>query len=132
MSDLMKKSRVRATFASFCAAILVGCGGVRAPVAADAAEARQALQEALDSWKQGEQPDALTKRPTPIRVADEDWLSGRKLLAYEQAAESATGPRRDITVRLTFGDLNGRPIAKTVVYEIETDPSTSIVRRDGR
>ena len=133
MFDIARSFRSVATVAALCLATLAGCSrSVRAPQAADADKARQDLVEALDAWKKGESPDALANRGEPIRFTDWEYRSGRKLLAYESTAELLTGPRRDFTIRLTVGGRGGKPVAETVIYEVETDPSTSIVRRDGR
>src|SRR4051812_31909119 len=60
-----------------------GCdGSVTASRPADPERARQALHAALDAWKEGRTRDDAARFSPPIRVADEDWLAGLRLVDY--------------------------------------------------
>src|SRR5262245_14093405 len=71
--------------------VAVGCtsSGQRAdPV--DASRARESLRTALETWKKGEKPDALSKGSPGITVQDMDWENGCRLVAYEVIGDGKT------------------------------------------
>jgi len=109
---------------------VAGCGSATAKPA-DKDVARQALNEALEAWKGGEPHDALSKRPSPIRVADEDWLTGARLLSYQvEPGDQQIGTNLTCGVVLTLKAQNGRKIKKRVSYRIGTDPVPMVIRQD--
>ena len=61
--------------------VAAGCGGSVAARPVDEDTARRALHEALEAWK-GASPTTPCRNAPPIRVADEDWLAGARLLSY--------------------------------------------------
>jgi hypothetical protein len=94
---------------------LIGCSkaGEEQFIPAEAT-ARQALETALNAWKEGQaKPGSLSLGTTKIEVLDAVWKSGPKLSAYKIVGEeSANGPRW-FTVKLTLATGE-----KTVKYAV--------------
>ena len=89
-----------------------------------------ALCAAPSAWKAGQTPATL-RETASIRVADEDWLAGRRLTEFQVAAPGQLiGPSLRCPVDLTLEDPQGRPRRKRVVYTVATRPATTIVRQD--
>lgn len=115
------------------ALLFAGCGEVSASRPADPEAARTALRDVLDSWQRGDAHAAPAARPNPIRVADEDWLAGTKLVSYkvdDRKADSPTDALLRCPVVLTLRNAQGRTVKKRVVYEVSTDPVASVIRHD--
>jgi hypothetical protein len=111
--------------------LVAGCGGNVAARPADEDTARRALHEALEAWKGGEPHDALSKRPAPIRVADEDWLAGARLLSYRvEPGDEKIGTNLTCDVVLSLQRPNGRKAKKHASYLIGTDPVPMVIRQD--
>ena len=77
--------RIRSAFRTLLALALAapllvaaGCGGSAAARPVDEDAARRALLEALEAWKGGEPHHALSRRPAPIRVADEEIIAASR------------------------------------------------------
>lgn len=116
---------VAATLVLAVALAMSGCGSAAARPA-DPDLARQALVEALDSWQRGAAHDAA-----PVRVADEDWLAGARLVSYRVApSEEAIGAHRRFAVELTLRDARGRAAARKAHYDVSTDPTPAVIRLD--
>jgi hypothetical protein len=111
---------------------LAGCGpGGGAPTPADPALARQTLAAALDAWKAGEPHDAPAKRPEPIRVADEDWLAGARLVDFQIGdPEPLSGPRLRLPATLKLKDPRGKAVERRVVYLVALEPGRMVIRQD--
>lgn len=110
-----------------------GCGGpTDAAVVADPARARGALTRALDAWKGGQPHDSPGQLTPPVRVADEDWLSGVALVEYQigdtQRVQSSGGTSY-WPVELTLRGAGGTS-KRGVTYVITTDPELSVIRQD--
>jgi hypothetical protein len=111
--------------------VAAGCGGSAAARPVDEDTARRALHDALEAWKGGEPHDALSKRPAPIRVADEDWLSGARLLSYQvEPGGEQIGTNLTCDVVLTLKGQKGRKAQRRVSYRIGTDPVPMVIRQD--
>ena len=108
---------------------LAGCGGgTTPPRQADPDLARAALREVLDAWVRGESHDA----ERAVRVADEDWSAGTKLVRYALKGDERTvGSGLHIPVELTLLNAKGKPKPRRVVYAVDTDPTPMVVRQDG-
>src|SRR4051794_15941759 len=82
---------------------LPGCsdgGGPAAPV--DPSAAREALNTALESWKNGDPIDGLKSATPPIVAQDFDWMAGHMLVRYELTDEGKDdGANLRIPVTLT-------------------------------
>jgi hypothetical protein len=108
------------------AVALPGCGGAAAARPADPDLARKALHDVLDAWQRGAAHDA-----SAVRVADEDWLSGAKLVSYKVAdRDEPVGARLRCRVDLTLRDARGKTVARKAVYDVTTDPAPIVVRLD--
>jgi hypothetical protein len=109
-----------------------GCGGGQ-PVAppVDPDRGRAVLREALDAWKGGKPHDSLAGQTPPIRVADEDWLTGLRLTSYQiDPKDQVTGDALRCPVTLSLKDKAGTAIKKRVSYNVTTSPSPSVIRQD--
>lgn len=109
-----------------------GCGGASSPVAVTSPDrARTALKDAMESWKRGDPYGAPQDLSPPIRVADEDWLSGAKLLDYRlDAGDQLIGTSLRCPVSITLKDAKGRKTKRQVLYSVNTEPVLSVVRQD--
>jgi hypothetical protein len=111
------------------ATLLAGCSGSGRAGAVDAGRARESLKTALDGWKKGDTPAALSTGTPPITAQDLDWLAGAKLLDY-----AVTGEGRSIEanlyvpVTLTLTMANGKPAKKNVTYVVSTSPGLMVFR----
>jgi predicted small lipoprotein YifL len=79
---------------------------------------RAALDAALKSWMDGQQPGTVAGTSKPVvQVADSDWSDGQKLTSYEIVKdEPPTGPGpRVFTVRLTTADGKAREVKYMIV-----------------
>ncbi len=81
-------------------------------------KARTALDVALKSWKDGQQPGTVAGTSKPVvQIVDSDWSDGRKLTSYEivnDEAPAGLGPRT-FTVRLTTDNGKAREVKYMVV-----------------
>lgn len=126
---------IRPTAALAAALIAVcasGCNSGRAPSRdLDESAARAALGEALNAWKAGRPHDDPSASDPDFRVADEDWLAGRRLLDFEiLPGEETVGPRLICPVLLVMEGPGGRRTEARVTYLVTTDPSASVIRAD--
>jgi len=109
---------------------LGGCNSV-APKQADPDAARQALRQALDSWKKGEPPDSLKAASPPLVVVDHDWKRGTRLLDYELSDTPApNGFDQRFTVSITLEE-GGHKKSQKVAFNVATHPKRVVVRADG-
>jgi hypothetical protein len=83
--------------------------------------AKQALETALNAWRDGKMPGAIEGGPMPVQAVDSTWRSGKQLQAYEILGEEAGQGPRVFSVRLT---LKGRAAAPTTVryYVVGKEP----------
>jgi hypothetical protein len=99
-----------------CAVPLAGCGG---PTAEDyvpeADVARQGLEAALASWKNGEPLKTITSLSVPVNVVDERWRAGQKLQSFEIISEAPGDPHRTFTVKLRISGKDQDEETKYVV-----------------
>src|SRR5262249_14371328 len=96
---------------ALCALVQAGCGK-SLPPAADAVKAREALRVSLDAWKNGDNPESMSKRQPPIIVGDPEWKPEVKLVDYEIAGkETPSGGNLRCGVELTL-EIQGRVVKK--------------------
>jgi hypothetical protein len=98
---------------------------------ADPTLARKALQTSLEAWRDGRSPASLHEQQPPIRVDDEDYMTGFRLESY-QVNDSAreVGNSLAYRVALTLKDCKGKPRKKAVVYCVATHPFLSVARQE--
>jgi hypothetical protein len=104
----------------------VGCTS-SLPPAADAQQARSALETALDTWQRGEAWESMTARTPPIQFKDLHWAKGYRLVKYEIANEENRGLSRRLTVKLSLESKEGQRREATTVYLADTQPRIVIV-----
>jgi hypothetical protein len=109
---------------------LAGCGSgpyESAPV--NPQIARETLNAALESWKEGATVESLKADSPSIVVQDFDWAGGAKLLDYDVLddgkPESANLVAR---VKLSLEDKEGTKSEKTVTYLVGTAPVLTVFR----
>jgi hypothetical protein len=102
------------------------------PQAADSAQARTALQSALDAWKAGEKPEDLARRTPPLHIKDVDWTGGFRLLGYEANTEGKlAGYDMNYPVVLELKGPKGDSVRKKAVYTVTTGPELIVSRQEG-
>jgi hypothetical protein len=107
-----------------------GCGGPSRHPSPPAAEARRALETALDAWKQG-RVKSLNARTPPVRLVDQDQAAGRSLNAYRLTGEpEAVGPTLNFPVELTLRDRRGASRSVSTVYQVALEPDVAVFRND--
>lgn len=134
--NLFRTAMKVTTLAFVCGfvATLSGCGapaGAAGPL--DANRTMETLSKALSAWKSGAAHNALSQDNPPIHVADEDWLSGAKLLDFvidNTTAAQPIGAAMHHPVTLTLTDKRGRPVKRAVTYRVAVEPTASVIRED--
>jgi hypothetical protein len=96
--------RLRIGVTVVCGLALAGCSGQgEEQFIPSEATARQALETALNAWKDGQaRPARFTQGKVAVEVMDGTWESGQKLRAFEIVAEESSGGPRWFTVKLTL------------------------------
>lgn len=118
--------------AALIAVCALGCTDQRPPNRSlDQTRAREILVEVLESWKSGRShAEPLPSEPS-LRVADEDWLAGRRLTSYRLlSGEAVVGERLCSPVALSLETPEGRRTESRVVYLISTKPELSVIRAE--
>ena len=96
----------------------------------DQERARQTLITALDAWKSGNL-SALTTAAPPIRLNDDDLLSGLQLKDYEVLEpDTPIQPFQDVAVKLILESSQGESVTKTATYQVGLKPVLSVLRSD--
>jgi hypothetical protein len=107
---------------------IAGCGrGL--PPAANADRAREALQTALEVWKEGKSRESLREQTPAIYFSDDLWDVQARLVDYEiqPGAPNGQGWRCDVQQTLQSGD--GPRRERVASYQIDTDPAIVIVEQ---
>jgi hypothetical protein len=106
-----------------------GCGASATP--SDPTEGRKALEIALNAWKGGETPGALSERTPPIHVSDGDWMSGLRLQRFHADDGKLVGSDVNYNVVLELKTAKGKVVTKDAVYSVTTQPRLLVLRQDG-
>jgi hypothetical protein len=129
----IRQLRFPSLFCALCAlagTFALGCsrGFNNAPV--DAAQARETLRTALESWKKGDKVDALQSGEPPVYVIDMDWQAGAKLKDYQIIND---GEEKDAhlfcPVSLILRNAGGREMRTQVTYIVATAPNLTVSRK---
>ena len=111
-------------------ALFAGCGSAAASRRRPRT-ARAALNDALELWKRGDSLAAPKSLSPPVRVEDESWLAGKKLVSFRIDDRTETGgDRLRYPVLLTLSDSRGKVRKESAVYDIRFDGITTVIRQD--
>lgn len=91
-------SQVICSFA--CVLLLLGCSHSTSRYIPAAADARAALQSALDTWKGGAKHGPITSSQPEINLFDARWQAGKKLQSFEILEEVTGQEQPQFKVRL--------------------------------
>jgi hypothetical protein len=128
-----KNSRISRCLPAIVALTALGGCGSATPQGADQDAARAALQTALDAWKRGDTPDALSKAEPPIQVSEWQWRSGAKLVRYEIAkGDRPVGADLRCPVQLWFEGARGKAARESTEYNVSTHPALTVSRSGDR
>jgi hypothetical protein len=112
-----------------CATLILGCTEQERAAPVEPTKAREALVQALESWKRGEPIATLKSASPPIVAQDFDWMAGKKLAAYEVAGEGKDDDANlRIPVKLTLLTPQGQQSTKSVNYVVGTSPAITVFR----
>lgn len=112
---------------AFILLALVGCkSSLDAPV--DPNRAQQAIEGALEAWKQGESPTALQQKSPPVYFNESEWKAGKSLVEYQIGPVSLHGRQGRCEVQLSLRDSAGKVTKRTIGYLIDTTPQVVITR----
>jgi hypothetical protein len=133
----MKRKRLRLLSSALLIAMFstLGCGGNHTPPATiDLNVAKESLNRALTAWKDQAQPQSLLQdAKTPLHVADEDWIMGYQLQAFEltqSEPKSMTASCVRFDVKLDLTSPKGQRVQRKVQYSVTTSPSISVIREE--
>ena len=73
---------------SACCTALAGCSPQ--PAVSDPGAAKKLLNDTLEAWKSGKQPDDLKLQSPPIFVGEPRWTKGAKLKEYSSPVMAST------------------------------------------
>jgi hypothetical protein len=104
-------------------ATVTGCSGEPAErYVPDTADARQSLEAALTSWKNGDPHQTVKTLDTPIDMVDSRWKSGQKLESFEIVEELPADPHRTFKVRMRIAGLTEAEEQETTYLVLGIDP----------
>lgn len=84
-------------------AIVCGCGGQsHDQYVPESSQARQALEAALNAWKDGKPHEPIRTSDPPVEMYDARWRDGQKLESFEVAEELSPDPHPAFKVRMRF------------------------------
>lgn len=113
---------------------MVGCGGQSTlDMATTPAEAKATITEALDSWKKGVTPKALSEARPPLYLQDNSFVKGTQLVDYTFENEGkvvGTGMSYIVNLKLK-GEGGGEGKARRVAYRVVTKPNRAVTLEDG-
>lgn len=97
----MNRKPLFSVFFTFACLLMVpGCGNSPSRYIPAAANARAALQTALDTWKSGTKHGPITASKPEINVFDARWQAGKKLESFEILEEITGQEQPQFKVRL--------------------------------
>jgi hypothetical protein len=114
-----RPSRLLYVAVALSALVAQGCG--KGPNRQPAEKAEAAVEEFLESWSKGDDPDKFAGTHPTISASDPDWKAGYRLLSFlsvESKLSQEEPPRFRCRVALSLRDRMGKAVEKEVVYEI--------------
>lgn len=105
---------------------LVGCQWLTGSNLSDEAaeQSKRVLINVLDAWKT-ERVHTLAAQTPPIRFQDDDYMAGWRLVDYEFVnPKQKIQSFHDVPVQVNLIDRQGKPLQKTVTYQVGLDPIT--------
>lgn len=107
--------------------LVVGCSRPLPPMA-DAEQARTALTQALDAWKQGQTIEELAARTPPLYFNDPKCTPETKLISYELAeGHTVHGQSVRLAAKLNLKLKDGSAREMKARYLVDTSPAIVIV-----
>ncbi len=108
--------------------LAVGCHKTPAPQPGD--EALAPLEDFLDCWTRGASSDQFAAANPQIHVADPDWKAGSRLRSFLsiEARPGQESGHYQCRVSLSLQDGKGRPMERTVLYDVHLGEATTIKR----
>ena len=126
----MVACRLQAPLAILVLTVLCQSGCQPAAQPASPEQARDALRQALDAWKQGERPEAFQER-TEVTAVERRWTQGVRLLAYDIQGEGRMhGFDWQGQVHLSLQDPQGKKRDERAIYKVSTSPARVVVRQE--
>lgn len=122
----MMRTRFSLVFLGF-GLFLTGCGGEGSLPPDQLDRARNALQTALDAWKQGLKAHTLAAKS--IEISDSDWQAGLRLVSYEvKSVEGKPGKNPHSWTVLSLETRQGKKLEREVLYDIRLRDKITIGR----
>lgn len=116
-----------ATIVALSVGLLQGCGrGLDKD--ADPEEGVKALHAALAAWKDGKTQAEVEALTPSILVNDDDWRTGKRLLAFKVEESGLSGRQVRCRARIKLGGKDGKTVEQWATYIIDTTPRLVIVR----
>jgi hypothetical protein len=107
---------------------LCGCGASSVPPA-DRAE--RAVEQFLDAWSRGENPEKFASADQPLSGTDPDWENGYRLVSSLTIERKPVADQPDhvqCRVALSLRDPSGKQLERQVVYDVQVGERT-VIRR---
>jgi hypothetical protein len=109
--------------------VFSGCGSTPTPPPPNLDEAKQTLERALTSWKNGETAAGVEKASPPIKVSEPKWEGGDKLTKFElQGPGKPRGDQQSFQVMLWLTNAKGKQTKESVEYRVSTKPVETVTR----
>lgn len=104
-----RKTRVLAMLAGSTLLLVAagGCGDARSDALPSDEAARQALDAALSSWRDGKKPGPIAGTSPAAEIHDSRWSLGDRLSSYEILGEEREATDMKFSVRLTLAQPAG-------------------------
>ncbi len=105
---------------------LVGCGWLAGSKLSEeeVEQSQRVLISVLEAWKTG-QAHTLSAQTPPIRFQDDDYMAGWQLVGYQLVnPNQVIQSFRDVPVQVNLIDRQGKPLQKTVTFQVGLDPIT--------
>jgi hypothetical protein len=117
----MTRLAILACGALFVLSNITGCGGDSLATSFPPDDvARQALDAALKTWRDGGKPGPVAGTAPPVQVHDTPWALGDRLSSYEIIGEAKNPAERRFSVRLSLAKPDR--VQEVEYYVLGRDP----------